>query len=300
MLKDRRIIYTMSQMKKINKKIYVFLPILQILASILCCSCVSIQQNAVYMEEFAPSQPADGTKTIVAVQISDAHFSKERPIFDCAVKTVNGIDPDIIFFTGDQATSTKSIEIMQHYMEKISVKCPKLAIYGNWELSQNIPLEKYAEALQSAGVQLLKNEAFNFEKDGMKLNIYGLDDLLFGKPDFSGFERKKDAANVVLGHCPPLFDQLNHAEEAPVTMISGHTHGGQFVFFGHAIYFPEGTGEYYAGIYKNGGDTLYVSTGLGNSTYDIRNVPPQIDIITFVFDSDNNFIEAKTQAIKVK
>ncbi len=284
-------------MKKINKKISVFL---QVLFPLLLCSCVSIQQNAVYLDQFKPVVAAEGTKSIVAIQVSDAHFSKERPIFDCMVRMVNGLTPDIIFFTGDQATSDKSVEIMQHYMEGISVNCPKLAIFGNWDLSQNIPLDRYDKALKNAGVQLLKNEAFAFEKDGMKMNIYGLDDLLFGNPDFGGFERQKDAANVVLAHCPPLFDQLNHGETVPAMMISGHTHGGQFTFFGNAIYFPEGTGEYYAGSYKNGSDTLYVSTGLGNSSYDIRNVPPQIDLITFIFDSNNNFIEAQTQAIKVR
>ncbi len=277
------------------------LALLAAACAFLLAGCISISKNVVPFE--AVEQKERASNEIVAVQITDCHFSKEKPLFDALVEKINDIRPDVIFMTGDQAVSVKSIEIMEHYLKKIDVPCPKFAINGNWEYSPKTGVREhfddYYAALEASDFKVLLNSGTSLNFDGKKLVIYGLDSLLGGKPSFEGFVPEKDAANVVLGHCPVLFDMMPQAD-LPLLMLSGHTHGGQVLLFGKALYFPEGTGKYYSGIYRNGKNTLYVSTGVGNSSLEIRNLTPCLEVITFKFDGGNNFIDADFQTIEVK
>lgn len=275
-----------------------------LILSILFISCVSIPDDAVQSKDIQTLSSLEDTHTISAILLADAHFTDEKPLFEMLVKLVNRLEPDIIFFTGDQAVSKKSIKVMKTYLSKITVNCPKVAIDGNWEYMKDIQdSDDYLSALADNGVTHLRNSQFSYVKDNKELVIYGLDSFLFGEPSMENYIPKENAANVILGHCPPLFDMLPSKEQnngIPIFMLCGHTHGGQFTFFHNAVYFPVGTNEYYVGKYEKNGNELYVSTGIGNSTLDVRNVPPVIDIITFTFDDNNRFISAKTQQVKIQ
>jgi len=278
-----------------------FLSAAVIISAFLFAGCVSISKNLASFSEV--EQKAVASNEIRAVQISDCHFSKEKPLFDALVSAINQLNPDVIFMTGDQAVSVESIKIMEHYLKKIDVPCPKFVINGNWEYSPktHVPehFDEYHQALKNSDFKLLINQGETLDFNGKKLVLFGLDSLLGGSPSFEGFVPDKAAANIVLGHCPLLFDQLPSGE-IPILMLSGHTHGGQVLLFGKAVYFPEGTGKYYSGIYKKDGNTLYVSTGVGNSSLEIRNLPPCLEVITLKFDSENNYVGAEFQTIEVE
>ena len=271
-------------------------------------NCISIPKNSISFENMLQRKKA--SNTIMAIQISDCHFSKEKELFDSLVNTINQLNPDVVFLTGDQIVSVESIKIMEHYLSKINVPCPKFVINGNWEYtlsakkSTNSPHEsknftEYYRALKDSGFTMLLNQGETLNFNGKKLVVYGLDSMLGGKPDFKNFTPVENAANVVLGHCPMLFEQLEQVQNIPIVMLSGHTHGGQVLLFGKALYFPAGTGKYYAGIYKNGTNTLYVSTGVGNSSLEIRNIPPCIEIVSFIFDENNNYKETLFQTVDI-
>lgn len=239
-------------------------------------------------------------KEIIAVQISDAHFSKKKALFDNTIDAICAINPDIIFFTGDQAVSKESVAVMEHYLSMLTKRtnAPVLIINGNWDYIPKVPRDEYKQALLRANCILLENSSFTHTIDGKTLYIYGVDDLLFGTPSFDEFFPVKNSANIVLGHCPPLFDQMPTTNE-DVLFLSGHTHGGQFLIFGRAVYFPVGTGKYYKGFYTRKNHTLFVSTGLGNSSADIRNVPPVIERIKLTFDDDGNFEKFDIQSLTI-
>ncbi|MCU0372800.1 MAG: metallophosphoesterase, partial [Ignavibacteria bacterium] len=67
---------------------------------------------------------------------------------------------------------------------------------------------------------------------------------------------------------------------------SGHTHGGQVVFFKYAdinVSFAKSVSKYVSGLYKSENKQLYVSRGIGTVGMPIRfNCPPEVTKITLV------------------
>jgi hypothetical protein len=69
-------------------------------------------------------------------------------------------------------------------------------------------------------------------------------------------------------------------------MLSGHTHGGQVVFFKLGdinLSIAATVHKYVSGLYQNDGKSLYVSRGIGTVGLPLRfNCPPEITKITLV------------------
>lgn len=209
----------------------------------------------------------------VFVQISDLHFSKPDTLYNEMIDEINKLNPDVLFLTGDIVESEKGYDLMSFYLKMINLEIRKFAVPGNWDSPPGVDTEEYRIVLLKAGVTLLVNEQTEFNIEDRKIIIYGIDDLLFGQPDFSGFSPREDALNIVLGHCPQLFDTLHDQFSDfrhPVYMLSGHTHGGQITFFGLPLYTPDGSGRFTKGFYSKDNFILYVNRGTGTSTINLR------------------------------
>lgn len=221
---------------------------------------------------------------IKLVQLSDIHFKNEKQIFSNMIQKVNSLNPDILVLTGDMIDDSAELDNFFDCISGITIDCPKYAVLGNWEYWSGIDIDLFESRLARSDITLLINEADTiFIKDRL-LSISGLDDFLGGKPDFSGCEFNNEGTNIVLAHCPVLFDSACtfKPEGTKFIMLSGHTHAGQVTFFGVPLVIPEGSGEYVSGFYYEGEDTLYVSKGIGNSTVDIRmGAGPNIDVLYF-------------------
>ena len=74
---------------------------LLIAAAFLFFSCTSIPKVPTVAEPVIEKNE----RTITAVQVSDAHFSREKPLFENTIALINSISPDLLFFTGDQIDS---------------------------------------------------------------------------------------------------------------------------------------------------------------------------------------------------
>ena len=225
-----------------------------------------------------------GQPKIKIVQISDIHFDSTEAIFVEMIETINKTDPDLLVITGDFLTRKGQYESMMHCLGKITLTCPKFAVLGNWEYWSHIQLDDFRARLSKMGVSLLVNEGQVIKLGNRAVQIYGVDDYLGGKPSFNGLHARDEHLNIILAHCPKLFDVLVASDQAgnrnKTMMLSGHTHGGQITFFGLSIKTPVGSGVYSSGLYTNGKDALYVSRGIGNSVVHFRLFsPPTIEII---------------------
>ena len=153
-----------------------------------------------------------------------------------------------------------------------------------------------------AGVTVLRSEAVDLQEGDESIRLIGLDDLGVYYQALSGDSSHRQALSaakealkrdlstlaegsgyaLVLSHRPELIDL--YAECGADLVLCGHAHGGQVRLpFVGGLYAP-GQGffpAWDAGLYEMGGTQMFVSRGLGNSSFPLRvNNRPEIVTIT--------------------
>jgi predicted MPP superfamily phosphohydrolase len=217
------------------------------------------------------------------VQLTDIHvgnFMKQDKL-ERYVHVVNDLQPDIVALTGDFiGSSPHFIPACAAALGKIEAREGLFACLGNhdyWVGAHNV-----ADALERAGVRVLRNEAQPLTLKGGSLNIAGVDDPWRGKPDFDRALSMVEAnvPTILLCHQPDLFPAGVH--RAVDLMLSGHYHGGQTTlqFMGMRLSPAHLISEFVEGHYRQGPSQLYVSRGIGITGPPVRlNAPPEITLL---------------------
>jgi uncharacterized protein len=142
--------------------------------------------------------------------------------------------------------------------------------------------ERVRRALQSAGITVLENESARIDRGADSVWVVGLADAWTRPIDLPrAFGSVPEGACVLaMVHEPDVFPRL--PSRVAVT-FAGHTHGGQvrFPLIG-ALIVPSDYGQRYAaGHVVEGGNDLFVTTGVGTSIIPVRfGVPPEVAIVT--------------------
>lgn len=223
-------------------------------------------------------------QAVKIVQLSDLHLG---PHYDMnklqrVVDKINAIEPDILIFTGDLIDDNKTFTEAKETIEKLSqlkAKLGKYAVFGNHDHGGN-GTKRYRLIMEESGFNLLVNEHEKITlKNGQKINIMGIDDMIFGEPSVEEATKgidKKDY-NLFVSHAPDVADEV---AKYPIDLqISGHSHGGQVTIPGINIQFtPMYAKKYIKGMYKmenNSRMQLYVNVGIGTSQLPYRffNIP---------------------------
>ena len=213
------------------------------------------------LEVFLPIDAAhDGVRI---AQLSDVHLGPSTPPerVRAAVAAINAAEVDLVALTGDLVTrSRRPVSLISELLS--GIETPAFAVLGNhdhWVDAAGVTRE-----LERAGFEVLHNQNTRITMRGVQLTVVGVDD---------GYTRHEDVAasfhgaarsgtRLVLAHTPSTADRLPPA--VGVLCLSGHTHGGQVVIPGITQSLLRATGEpYMRGPYLVGGNTLYVSRGLG-------------------------------------
>ena len=222
-------------------------------------------------------------QSITIVQFSDTHFDNfyDLPQAEKIVQSINDLNADIVVFTGDlfdKAENYTNKNKLSGYLAQITAKYGKFAVWGNHDYGGGA--EKiYEQVLDEGGFQLLCNEKveLNLPND-KKITIIGLDELLFGEPDYSLLTGKYSNPTLLLVHEPDAV--LNIAEEAlPFLTLTGHSHGGQvrLPVIGSPIHTIYAKAYCYKDYQLSSQSYLYVNTGLGTTTLPVRfNVKPAV------------------------
>ena len=245
-------------------------------------------------------------KGITAVLISDIHsgpymdFDQMKEYVD----VINDLKPDMIFIPGDLTNSQRNEAApFAKAFRDLKAKYGVYATLGNHDYFSDV--NYISDVVKSeTGIRMLRNEALLLDINGKPFSIMGTDDTRDsgGKSNpvvvkyitqtvnlaNEQFKQKNiDASSVpkiLLTHKPYLFDEVNDLNFD--LMLSGHTHGGQVVFFKFGdlnLSFAAATHKYINGLYENNGKSLYVSRGIGTVGLPIRfNCPPEITKFTFV------------------
>ncbi|TDQ42238.1 metallophosphoesterase [Aureibacillus halotolerans] len=211
------------------------------------------------------------------VQVSDTHvgYHYEEQQLENLVTKINGLQPDLIVFSGDLMDSPNQYETPNHLTSILkSLKAPygKIAVYGNHDhgdYGTNI----YKNIMENAGFTVLLNQSTTIEKEGEHIVIAGIDDLMLGRPDLAKTMNgiSPDDYLIFIAHEPDIAAQSKNLNIS--LQLSGHTHGGQvqLPFFGPIVLPPLGE-KYFDGMYTfpNSDMILYVNRGIGTTRLPYR------------------------------
>jgi len=204
---------------------------------------------------------------------------------------VNELRPDLVVLTGDFVTApffgglhrspkVPEAEPCASLLSELRAPSGVFGVLGNHDDYFNPA--RIIEPLQSAGIRILRNEALPIERQGSRLWLAGLKDILAGEPDLgkalSGIPPGETTA--LLCHEPDFADQ---AMRYPVDLqFSGHSHGGQVRLpLVGALFLPDLARKYPRGLHRLGRLTLYTSRGIGTVRVPVRlNAPPEVTVIT--------------------
>lgn len=204
------------------------------------------------------------------VQVSDLHVGPtiRREWVQQLVDDINATHADLLVLTGDLVDG--SVETLREHVAPfagVKTRLGSFLVTGNHEyLSDAVPWVAHWESL---GVRVLRNESVALAKDGIQIELAGVDDWSAERFAVPGHQHdlKKALASrtdpgrptVLLAHQPK---SIAEAGEAGVALqLSGHTHGGQIWPFNFLVTLVQ---PYLAGLYQHSPKTwIYVSRGTG-------------------------------------
>lgn len=240
------------------------------------------------------SRLPDGLDGIRIAHISDLHYESfltADHIRD-AVTQINDMSPDMVVMTGDFATYPFGIRKRRYRAGAVkAVPCAEVlaqlraplgrfAVLGNHDAATDPDL--ITESMTAQGLMVLRNRALPVERNGARIWVAGVDDMLEGQGDIPGTMQRVPRDEMVIGlvHEPDIADEL--AKYGVDLQLSGHSHGGQvrIPLLGAPI-LPPLSRKYPLGWYKIRDLQLYTNPGLGVVGLPLRfDCPPEITVLT--------------------
>ena len=219
------------------------------------------------------------------VHISDLHlstFDDNKKKLKIIVDKINGLEPDLVCFTGDLVTEgVKEAEPYIDDLRRIRAKDGIVSILGNhdfmiYSFRGRPPAERDEEVdsltvfeRERLGWILLRNENRVIERGDDKITIIGVDNQNCADQGFHTLSRGDlqqamngtDGFRILLTHDPSHWNcEVVPDTDIPLTLC-GHTHAAQIRIFGWTP--AKWVFDQTDGRYDQDGQTLYVNIGLG-------------------------------------
>jgi predicted MPP superfamily phosphohydrolase len=217
------------------------------------------------------------------VQVSDLHNAGFGQDQSNLIELIKDQKPDLIVLTGDMVGNWVPNYDKALILITQAVKiAPVIVVDGNHDAQINTyPIQK--QAMIDAGAIVLDDEAMSITLENQSFNLIGMKER-FQIEDRGVYVKDlidPSRFNLLLAHHPESF--IDYVGTKTDLVLTGHAHGGQFRFFGVAIYSPnQGLfPKYTAGTFVDGLTTMIVSRGLGESVLPLRLFnPPELIVIT--------------------
>lgn len=223
------------------------------------------------------------------ILLSDLHLSKFGKSEKKILNTINQINPDLIFLTGDYIKWKGDIKPALNFLSRLKAKHGVFAVMGDYDYSNSRTSclfchEKGKIApTKEHNIIMLRNSSHEININDDIIKIAGMDK---GYDDSGLFKENHKLDNnsllLVLSHTPMNFDEFSDKDK--IFMFAGDTHGGQvklpmwlFRFLGY-----KKNVKYNYGLFKKGNKTMYVTRGTGTSHFKFRLFcPPEIAVFEF-------------------
>ncbi len=200
-------------------------------------------------------------------QISDVHIGPTVRVdtVRAMVEQVNALEPDLVVLTGDLADGSVG-ELAPHAAPLADLRAPlgRFFVTGNHEYYSGV--FAWLAETERLGFTNLVNEHRVLERGGARLVVAGVTDE---RARSIVPEHRTDAAAALAGAPAgaPRILLAHQPRSAPAAaaagadlILSGHTHGGQYVPWTWAIHLVE---PYITGLYRVGEAQLWVNRGTG-------------------------------------
>ncbi len=198
---------------------------------------------------------------IKIAHLSDLHARRNGFLHE-VVQRLNSIKPHVVVLTGDYVCYSK--KVLPYLSEVLSkVECQyKICVLGNHD--HWLSAYRVSNALRDGGCTVLHNESITLNFAGKPLQIIGIDDRITKRDDptaaYAGLPA--DGTRIALTLVPEVSDCIAPYNNALV--LSGHTHGGQILIPWLTKYIHKQKGlKYMSGLFVDGDQVLYVSSGIG-------------------------------------
>ncbi len=243
----------------------------------------------VYRNEKLP-KAFEGYRITHVSDLQSEYFGKQQ----CnLIEKVKESQPDLIVYTGDLLDRNHTdFDAARTAMEGLLQIAPVFYVNGNHEMAveENV-MNAFYDELASMGVTVLFDCKAAVSKDGASIWLLGLSEhTVFGCKDFvrdnsapldmEVFEEalsalrsqaEADAFTILLAHEPQYLQAYGKAGFDMA--FAGHAHGGQIRLpFTDGLFAP-GQGvlpKLTSGVHQWEKMTLFISRGLGNSTFPFR------------------------------
>lgn len=223
------------------------------------------------------------------VHISDIHYKTtyfKREI-EKMVNKINQLKPDIVVLTGDLFDKDTNYDNedfteLSNLLSKIDATIGKYAISGN----HDVKIVEWETVIKNSGFINLDNRYELLYKNSLKpILVAGVSSNLNNLQDISSRMKEIDnyltsiqnneknnnipAYKILFIHEPDYIDDIDYQRYQLI--LAGHSHNGQVRVPGiGAMVLPDGAKKYYKEHYALNDTELYISSGLGTSTYPYR------------------------------
>jgi predicted MPP superfamily phosphohydrolase len=219
--------------------------------------------------------------------IADTHVGSvvRPPHIERALALLLAAEPDLLLFGGDYVS-----ESPRHIADAAAVlgnaasatRFGSLAVLGNHDYANGAA--RMAAALETRGIQVLRNDSARVGDETGELWIAGIDDAVLGSPEpQQAFARIPPGARAVaLWHEPDWAEQI--VPFGALLQLSGHSHGGQVRLpIVGTIAAPPGGRRFVEGLNFALGMPIYTSRGVGVFRPPVRlRCPPEVTLVTLV------------------
>ena len=197
-----------------------------------------------------PVLPA-GTAPLRVLHLSDLHLTPRNHREVSWVRSLNGLEPDLVVNTGDNLASLQGVPTVldaltpllerpgvfvlgsnDYYAPKVKNPARYLSTSGTHRrvLGRPLPTSDLVDGLTSAGWLNLTNRRAALTVHGVRLGFVGVDDphlRLDRYPALDGAAPKPSDLTIGVTHAPyqRVLDAMA-SEQLPL-VLAGHTHGGQ-------------------------------------------------------------------------
>ena len=277
-------------------------------------------ENQRFRETFYITSSIKVDSPVRVIQLSDLHGTSYGEDNIKLLARIRALQPDVIICTGDMVNSTQDdLDQAVSLAHELSMIAPAYYVYGNNEVAciYDVPLNRteldrkfgfdqtnrdetallqiedpFEEALEAAGIKVLKNEKDTIQVRTMEVDIYG---VLTSNPSsfwpYSGnafsdyLYESTDHLKITAAHEPKVFEVFT-SEFWGDLVVCGHTHGGLMrvpllgpLYTHEDGLFPERSGSFVYGRYDASGCPLIVSSGLENKNLLRINNQPELVVI---------------------